>query len=238
MSAGAPDSSAGATTFARILDQLGRSIVDGELPAEHSDTIEGLVERTGASRSVVREVSRVLGALGMLTAGRRVGLRVRAREHWDMLDPLVIRWRLDGSDAQVQIDELRALRHAIEPAAAAAAATEAARRGTGATRALEEAAAAMQDAADEPEPAAFLQADRALHAAVLDLCANTMFTRLRAVIDQGLRERALRERAELLPDPYDLTLHLRVTEAILGGEAGPAASAMREIVERTSSAHP
>ncbi|GAA1489439.1 FadR/GntR family transcriptional regulator [Brachybacterium sacelli] len=230
--------SAGGTAFDRALDLLGRSIVGGELPADHADTIEGLVEHTGASRSVVREVSRVLTSLGMLSAGRRVGLRVLAQEHWDVLDPLVIRWRLDGPEPQALIDELRALRLAIEPAAAAAAATRAGRRDRGATRELEEAAADLRDAADEPEAAAFLRADRALHAAVLDLSANTLFTRLRAVVDEGLQERALRERAELLPDPHDLALHLRVTEAILAGEPGSAASAMREIVERTSSAHP
>ncbi|WP_193105835.1 FadR/GntR family transcriptional regulator [Brachybacterium sp. FME24] len=226
---------ASGTAFDRALDLLGRAIVDGELPVGHTDTIEGLVERAGVSRSVVREVTRVLGSLGMLSAGRRVGLRVLGGEHWDVLDPLVIRWRLHGPEPQEQIDELRALRHAIEPAAAAAAAT-AVQRGQRETQTLEDAITAMRRAAGAPEAAAFLQADRALHAAVLGLSANSMFTRLRAVIDEGLQERALRERAELLPDPHDVELHGRVAEAILGGDAEAAASAMREIVERTTRA--
>ncbi|APX33059.1 hypothetical protein BH708_10440 [Brachybacterium sp. P6-10-X1] len=256
MTAALPGTGAGTSAFSRALDHLGRAIVDGELPTDHTDTIEGLVERTGASRSVVREASRVLGALGMLSAGRRVGLRVLAPEHWDVLDPLVIRWRLGGPGARTQIDELRALRHAIEPAAAAAAAENVRRDAVDAprdpeddregeehglggevsTRSLSVAVAALRSAADEPETAAYLQADRALHAAVLDLSANTMFARLRAVIDEGLRERAQRERVDLLPHPYDLTLHVRVAEAILAGDAGTAASVMREIVERTTPA--
>ncbi|MFC7375093.1 FadR/GntR family transcriptional regulator [Brachybacterium sp. GCM10030268] len=224
---------ADSTAFERALDQLGREIVAGELPAGHGDTIDALVQRTGASRSVVREVTRVLGALGMLSAGRRVGLRVLGREHWDVLDPRVIRWRLESSERDQQIEELRALRLAIEPAAAAAAA-RAVRSGSASTDELERAVAAMRSAAGEPEATAFLQADLALHAAVLDLSANSMFARLRAVIDQALQERAVRERAHLLPDPHDLQLHAEVAGAITAGEAEEAAAMMRRIVERTS----
>ena len=229
--------SSGATAFERALDQLGREIVRGDLPTGHADTIDGFVERTGASRSVVREVTRVLGAVGMLSAGRRVGLRILPREHWDTLDVDVVRWRLDGPDAPVQTAELRALRLALEPAAAAAAA-----RSTGPDRAhgvaaLEDAARAMLAAAENPDPTDFLQADRALHSAVLALSANSMFTRLRAVIEEGLRDRALRERAGLPPNPVDLALHLEVARAITAGDGAAAAAAMREIVERTSPGH-
>lgn len=238
------------TAFERTLDQLGHEIVSGVLPAGHADTIDGLVERTGASRSVVREVTRVLGAVGMLSAGRRVGLRILPLEQWDTLDADVIRWRLDGPDSHVQTAELRALRLALEPAAAHAAALsvgESAGESAGelaeedradGLAALAAAARAMQVAAESPDPAAdptdFLQADRALHSAVLALSANSMFTRLRTVIDEGLRDRALRERAGLAPDPVDLALHVEVARAITAGDGPAAAAAMREIVERTS----
>ncbi len=241
--------SSAATAFERALDQLGRAIVSGQVPAGHVDTIEQLVERTGASRSVVREVSRVLGSLGLLSAGRRVGLRVLGAEHWDVLDPLVIRWRLEGPEPQAQIDELRALRLAIEPAAAAAAAqavgewrasTSASMSASGrgedvpaALRALEAAADQLGRAADDPDPAVFLAADRDLHAAVLALSGNAMFARLRIVIDEHLRDRALRERAGLPPEPHDLALHLRVARAITDADPSAAASAMSEILERT-----
>ena len=227
--------SAGPTAFDRALDQLGRAIVTGHLPAGHADTVEGFVERTGASRSVVREVTRVLAAAGMLRVGRRVGLRVLPLEQWDVLDPRVIRWRLEGPEAAVQVRELRALRHAIEPAAAAAAAG-AVRTGAASTQALEQAVAAMQAAAHSPEAAEFSAADRAFHAAVLELSANAMLIRLRAVLDEGLRHRALTERAAHRPDPHDLALHVSVATAIGDGDAERAATAMREIIERLASA--
>lgn len=223
--------SATPTAFERALDQLGRAIVDGTLPAGHADTVEGFVRRTDASRSVVRETTRVLAAAGMLSAGRRVGLRVLPREEWDVLDPRVIRWRLEGPEPTVQVRELRALRHAIEPAAAAAAAATVA-TGQASTQALQDAVAAMRAAATGPEAAEFSAADRAFHTAVLELSANAMLIRLRAVLEEGLRHRAQTERAAHRPDPYDLELHVRVADAVNGGDPERAAGAMREIIER------
>ena len=222
-----------ASAFDRALDQLGAAIVAGELPAGHADTVDGFITRTGASRSVIREVTRVLGALGMLSAGRRVGLRILPIAQWDLLDPRVIRWRLEGPDREVQLAELRSLRHAVEPAAAAAAAREV-RDGRGSTRLLDEALVAMVQAADGPESGDFLAADRAFHAAVLDLSGNAMLLRLREVIEEGLRHRALVERGELAPDRHDLALHQEVAEAIGAGEEERAAACMREIIERTT----
>ncbi|PWH06082.1 GntR family transcriptional regulator [Brachybacterium endophyticum] len=228
----------GGSRFDQALAALGTAIVRGELPAGHADTIEGLVERTGASRSVVREATRVLGTLGMLSAGRRVGLRVLDREHWDVLDPLVIQWRLDSPERPTQIAELRALRQAIEPEAAAAAARTVRENAAdhGRLTALTEAAGRMREGTrGAPADAAqsFLRADQDLHAAVLALSANAMFARLRAVIEESLRERALVERADEPPEPHDLDLHLEVARAISEGAPQRASIAMREIVDRT-----
>lgn len=233
------------SAFERALDQLGTAIVDGTLPPGHADTVDGFVTRTGASRSVVREVTRVLTTLGMLSAGRRVGLRVLDQEHWELLDPHVIRWRLDGPDRAVQLDELRALRRAVEPEAAAAAARAVGRDGAepaaGAVghrdeervAALAGAAEAMTAAAAAGDPGAFLAADRALHAAVLALSGNGMFVRLGGVIEEALRSRALHERADLPPDPHDLALHREVARAIIAGQEARARDALAEIVDRT-----
>ena len=233
------------SAFERALDQLGTAIVDGTLPAGHADTVDGFVTRTGASRSVVREVTRVLTTLGMLSAGRRVGLRVLDQEHWELLDPHVIRWRLDGPDRAGQLDELRALRRAVEPEAAAAAARAVGRDGpelaAGAVghrdeervAALAGAAEAMTAAAAAGDPGAFLAADRALHAAVLALSGNGMFVRLGGVIEEALRSRALHERADLPPDPHDLALHREVARAIIAGQEVRARDALAEIVDRT-----
>ena len=216
-----PVPGAAPSAFDRVLDDVGSAIVHGTLGA--TTTVDGLVERTGASRSIVREATRVLGSLGLLSAGRRVGLRIRDRADWDVLDPLVIRWRLTGPDRAVQLDELRALRRAVEPEAARAAAR-------GGDHAEEVRAVADAIRASSPDrPGTWAAADHDLHALVLRRSGNAMFRRLGAVVDE-----ALAERRAVPPDPQDVALHVAVAEAVAAGDSEAAADAMRRIVDRTS----
>jgi DNA-binding FadR family transcriptional regulator len=215
--------------FERVLDGLGGAIVDGTLPTGHRDSIDGFVTRTGSSRSIVREAVRVLVGLGLLSAGRRVGLRVQPPSEWDVLDPRVVGWRLAGPDRGVVLGELRALRRAVEPVAAAAAAG---RASDASHRADLEALLAAADrfaAATGPGDAAtFLQADRDVHRLVLELSGNAMYARLHRVV-----ARALDDRAGIRPGVHDVGLHVRLARAVASGDADGAARAMTEIIDRT-----
>lgn len=231
--AAARSGGAGGGAFARVLETIGRAIVAGDLPPGHVDTVEGLGEQTGVSRSIVREATRVLVSLGLLSAGRRVGLQVLPRDRWNVLDPAVIRWRLDSADRTAQVDELRDLRLAIEPEATRLAAGR--RSGAQAT-AIAEAARALDAAAGSQGSNAYLDADQHLHGLVLVASGNAMFMRLRSVIDAALTERALHERAELPPEPHDVALHVEMAAAVAAGEPARAAALMRKIILRTLSA--
>lgn len=215
--------------FDRVLDGLGGAIVDGTLPTGHRDSIDGFVTRTGSSRSIVREAVRVLVGLGLLSAGRRVGLRVLPASEWDVLDPRVVGWRLAGPGRGVVLGELRALRRAVEPVAAAAAAG---RASDGSHRADLEALLAAADrlaAATGPDDAAtFLRADRDVHRLVLELSGNAMYARLHRVV-----ARALDDRAGVRPGVHDVGLHVRLARAVAGGDADGAARTMTEIIDRT-----
>lgn len=217
------------STFDRVLDELGTAVVVGTLPPGRTDSIDGFVTRTGASRSIVREAVRVLVGLGLLSAGRRVGLRVLPASEWDVLDPRVIGWRLAGSDRDQVLAELRALRRAIEPAAAAAAAERASDASCqDRLEALLAAADRLAAATGPDDAAAFLQADRELHRSILGMSGNAVFRRLGGVV-----ARALDERAGIGPDLHDVALHVAIARAIASGDAAAAAAAMREIVDGT-----
>ncbi|WFR67758.1 FCD domain-containing protein [Curtobacterium flaccumfaciens] len=172
----------------------------------------------------------MLVALGMLSAGRRVGLRVLPADRWDVIDPTVIRWRLAGPDRTAALSELRGLRRALEPEAASAAArtVAAGASGAGATEAIVAAADRLAAAAGAGDAATFLQADRDLHGGVLALSGNAMYVRLQRVVDQ-----ALEDRAGVGPDLHDVELHRRLAAAVAAGDPEASTRAMREIVERT-----
>ena len=214
--------------FDRVLDGLGTAVVDGTLPAGHTESIDGFVGRTGASRSIVREAVRVLVGLGLLTARRRVGVVAVPIGMWDVSDPRVVGWRLAGPDRDQVLAELRALRRAIEPAAAAAAAERASDASCQDRLEALLAAADRLAAATGPDDAdAFLQADRELHRRILAMSGNALFRHLGGVVD-----RALDERAGIGPDLHDIGLHVAVARAIAAGDASAASAAMREIIDR------
>ena len=105
-----------------LLDALGREIVDGITPVGSALTLDGICVRFGVSRTVAREAMRMLESMRLITSRRRVGLVVRPREEWDVFDPRLIRWRLDGPQRADQLRSLTELRLAVAPPAAACAA--------------------------------------------------------------------------------------------------------------------
>jgi DNA-binding FadR family transcriptional regulator len=216
------------STFDRVLDDIGLAIVRGELAADHVDTVDGFVARTGASRSIVREATRVLVSLGMIRAGRRVGLTVLGRSEWQLLDPSVIRWRGSSDDRLVQEDELRDLRRAVEGEAARLAAHG---RSASQLATLTGAADDLASAASAQDSPAFLAADRRFHAAVLAASHNDMLMRLQSVIDEALRLRTPGTAVAWRAAPADVRLHRDLLAAIERHDAPAAGRLMARIAE-------
>ncbi len=108
-----------------LLTRLGHDLVTGAIPAGAVLTMEQLEDRYGVSRTVVREVIKVLQSLGVVTSRRRVGITVQPEHAWEALSPLLVQWRLDGPGQLDQLREISELRHGIEPVAAGLAAQRA-----------------------------------------------------------------------------------------------------------------
>ncbi|KQR51332.1 hypothetical protein ASF88_19415 [Leifsonia sp. Leaf336] len=180
------------------------------------------VERQ-VSRAVLREVFRVLQAKGLITARPRQGTLVTPPEYWDYMDPDVIRWRLRSSDRADQVEELFALRLAVEPVACRlmAEATDAA-----AADRLDEFIAEMQSAFERRDLHAFAAADVRFHTHILESSANNMFRSLMSPVASAVSTR------ETLQFPLEqvvlrgLDLHRRLVAEIRGN--GPAIEAISQ----------
>lgn len=107
------------------LDQIGQEIVDGTAPVGSVLTLAGLEQRFMVSRTVAREIMRILESLGMVHSRRRVGITIRPRSSWNVLDPLVIRWRLRGTEHDRVVLDVNELRASLQPMAAELAARNA-----------------------------------------------------------------------------------------------------------------
>ncbi len=216
-----------------VLEKLGLGIVGGAVPAGTRISADDVATRFEVSRTVVREVVRVLESLGLLTVRRRVGITVLDSEHWNSLDPLVIRWQLAGPRRAEQLLVLSELRSGIEPLAARLAAARATPAQCGKLTAAVIGMSATSRSADSD---AYLAHDSDFHRTLLAASGNPM---LRSMSDIVVEVLAGRTRHALMPhqaDPEAIRLHGAVASAVQAGDAAAAEQAMLEIVSESTGA--
>jgi DNA-binding FadR family transcriptional regulator len=204
---------------ARIVDELGRLIVEGVLGDGQPLVPEEIGRRFSASRTVVREALRVLESKGMVTARPRVGTWTLPPEAWDAVDPDVIGWRINGPDGRHHLHELLELRLTIEPQAARLAAQH---RRPGELSAMAAAYELMADAVERRDTAAFHDADSQFHAALIRASGNALIAQLQVPVVAALRAHG---------EPLELIAHSRVLTLVLAKNADGAESASRRLLE-------
>ena len=212
-----------------VLDRLGESIAAGERLPGSVLTLAGLEREFDVSRTVVREVVRVLESMGMVESRRRVGVTVRAPEHWNALDTQLIRWRLRGPGRHAQLLRLMELRAAIEPVAARLAA----QRADAATRArltgLATELRVLGEAGRGADPE-YLTADVAYHRLLLQAGGNDMLAALGDVVAEVLAGRTALGLTPPDPAPGTLVNHEATAEAVGAGDAARAEDRARAVV--------
>jgi DNA-binding FadR family transcriptional regulator len=111
---------------ASVVDLLGQKIVSGKLPpGEILPTEAQLSRRLGISRPSLREGLRALAIKGLVEARTRRGTVVNDKQHWNVLDPDVLRWYVAAAPDPAFLIDLLDVRAIFEPAAARLAAARA-----------------------------------------------------------------------------------------------------------------
>ncbi|GAA3597721.1 FCD domain-containing protein [Nonomuraea rosea] len=214
---------------ARVLDHLGTDICSGEVTAGSVLSIEDLVDRYQVSRSVIREVLRVLASMGLIETRRRVGIMIQSAEAWKVFDPQVIRWRLASDGRMAQMRSITELRTAVEPHAAWLAAE---RIGNDEASELVGLAGKMWAAGKAGDEARFLDLDIDFHRRVLAASGNEMFAKLQLIVAEVLAGRHHYHLMPHYPDEQALQLHADVAQAIQRRDGERARKAMVGIMEQ------
>lgn len=210
----------------RVLDALGLAVTAGEYPQGSVVRTDEVAQRFDVSRTVVREVVRVLESMRLVESRRRVGVTVRPADDWNVYDPRVIRWRLAGTDRPRQLRSLTVLRSAVEPVAASLAARHATPEQCAD---LTERALGMVATSRGRRLEDYLVHDIAFHRIVLTASGNEMFARLGDVVAEILAGRTHHQVMFEDPDPAAVTLHVQVAEAVREGRADRAEELTRQI---------
>jgi DNA-binding FadR family transcriptional regulator len=185
------------------------------------------------SRPVLRESVKTLVAKGLLSTKARVGTVVRERGAWNMFDADVLAWHLDAGIDSRFLGDLAEIRLAVEPRAAALAAT---RRSEADVAELQR---SMDRMGREPSDSiAFAEADLALHIAVAKASGNLFMRSIGHVIEAALRASFLRS-APIERHDRDTVLssHQRIVDGIAGADPEAAAAAMIEVIHNGLQRH-
>lgn len=210
-----------------VLERVGPDLLWGELSGVGDLRLDVIEQRYGVSRTVAREVVRVLEAMGVVTSRRRVGLTIRPRAEWNVLDPRLIRWRLAGPERAAQLRSLSQLRAGVEPVAAALAASHASPAQCGE---LTAAVIGMSVTGQAGDLEAYLAHDIRFHRTLLEASGNEMFAGLTEVVAEVLAGRTHHHLMPSRPEPAAIRLHGDVAEAIASGDAARAENGMRAIL--------
>lgn len=210
----------------KVLASLGPAITGGSYPPGSVLRTDELEAHFQVSRTVMREAIRVLESMNLVESRRRVGVTVRPDEEWNVFDPQVIAWRLQGEGRPRQLRSLTMLRSAVEPLAARLAAEHATARQCAE---LTEHALGMVATSRGQQLEAYLVHDVAFHRVILRASGNEMFARLGDVVAAVLTGRTEHQVMFSDPDPPAVTLHVQVAEAVRERDAARAEELTRQI---------
>ncbi|MEQ9507271.1 MAG: FadR/GntR family transcriptional regulator [Hyphomonas sp.] len=212
----------------QLVETLGRRIISGDYPVgKRLPSEQYFGEEFDVSRPVLREVTKVLMAKGLVESRSRVGTTVRTRECWSMLDPDVLRWTIETLPEQEFIDFLFDTRVVYEPGAAALAAKNADDDDLERIRSAYQAMEVADTAVDLLDP------DLEFHLAIVDATKNPFLAHIGRTLHNALRFSI--ELTSRHPETHDLSLprHKAVCDAILMRDNAKAAQAMLVLLEES-----
>ncbi|MDO5747613.1 MAG: FCD domain-containing protein [Actinomycetaceae bacterium] len=213
--------------FQDIINILGPRIVDSNIPCNSIITLAEIEAEFECSRTVAREVQRSLEGFGLVRAQRRIGMIVQNKQSWNVFDPAIIRWRLNGPQRDSQLESLTALRLAIEPHAVAAAARFASKEQREEILHLGKKVYELGAIDSGPK---FMRYDIMFHSRILQYCGNEMFAALSPVVESVLLWRTQLGLMPPRPEPRALEDHKQIAIEIYRGNPVAAYEAMVDLV--------
>jgi DNA-binding FadR family transcriptional regulator len=213
---------------ATVLNQIGQRIVRGDfVPGDPLPNADDWSAAHGVSRTVLREVIKVLAGKGLIESRPKTGTKVRPRSQWNFLDPDVLAWRYAAAGSGEDVRSLFELRRAIEPMAAGLAAERATPEQI---NELEAVLVEMEEAADDSER--FAEPDLVYHQSILRMTGNELIGSLAALIETALVT-SFRLTNDL-PEGQrpSVPLHREVVRKIAARDAEGARSAMLTLIDK------
>ena len=218
--------------YGQIVEEVGNRIVRGDWkPEEKLPDETELALNLKVSRTVVREVLKVLSEKGLIISRPRIGTRVTDPENWNYLDPDVLNWIFSNEPTKKNADDLIELRQMVEPVATRLAAL---RRTDEELALLQEAFRDMTAAGADVE--AGIEPDIRFHHIILEASRNQMLKPLGHTIETALAASFRISNSAPGEPAASLARHEVVLNAIAARDGDAAEQAMRILIDKAQDA--
>jgi len=212
----------------RLHDQITRYLAIQILRGKLRDGIPGFSSETElsdylqVSRTSLRESIKVLAAKGLVEVRPKLGIRLRPREEWNVMDPDLLDWQGEAGVDDLFGRNLCEVRLVVETAACELAAL----------RGSEKDFAQIKNAYRQAESVAhdslaYGEADIEFHNAIFSACNNELLKQMSTTIGKALRN--VQRLTRHLSPSVGLPLHKAVADAVCRGDSRAARKAMRTL---------
>lgn len=215
-----------------LVHHIGLQIVSGELEAGAPLPEEQLSRTFEVSRTVLREVIKVLAAKGLVESRPKTGTRVCPRSSWNLLDPDVIAWRIEAQPDRAFMKEIFGIRRLIETAAARFAA------GRISDEELAELKRSYEQMADSTSDVeAYVAADLRFHSTIYRACGSELLAYMGEILRDAFRTIFVLTTELPGASVAALPLHRDVLEAIVARDPDAAEQAALVLIDRSAAFH-
>jgi len=215
----------------RITRDLALNIIRGNLEVGNNTLTEtDLSQRMKVSRTALRESVKVLAAKGLIEVRPKIGLSIRPRDDWNILDPKLLGWLCEAGMNELLVRDLCEVRLLIEPAAAELASL---RGNAEEVKRIVECYLQMADSVRNPDVHDPL--DLQFHTLILNASHNALIRQMNAMIAETLR--AILNVTKPLSEVFmekSVKLHGEVAFAIQGRDSKAARLSMEKIVKQAA----
>jgi len=231
------NSSMHSVRYERLYEQVSRAlalrILSGDLgPASMPQTEVELCRELGVSRTVLREAVKVLVAKGLVEVRSKIGMRIRPRTEWALIDRELMTWQAEVGFTEEFARDLFQVRLMLEPPTCAAAALNGTQEDLDA---IQEAFEQMRKSADDFS--SYLKADCAFHDRISQATHNGYLIQINRILLDAVRSvQFLFQTGHREGAKFALPLHEDVCEAILHRDQDWARTAMARLVHEAEKA--
>lgn len=211
-----------------VINEIGAGVIAGRYPVGSVLPNDSeLIEQFNVSRTVLREALKTLEAKGLLEARPKVGTKVAPRSRWNLFDPQVLAWHLDGPVEEEFRAGLLEVRQSLEPRMAGHAASY---RSADQVRLMRYWLRQMEQSGDSV--LGFSLADFEIHRIIAEAARNPFARALMGVIElsHALAYLTMQDQAQTDSQAMLVAVHTTLVQAIEQGDEATARQAMELVV--------